>query len=574
MATEIKLPDMGEGIVDVTISRWRVPVGGTVKAGEVILEVATDKVDSEVVAPADGTVLAHNFSEGSLAPVDAVLGLIGAAGESAGAPAQPATAGVNLVAPSDHDQSQANVPPPVAPPQAQVEAATASNAAHGATPNAAQGATGQPAGYATSGTPDDVAGGAAGASEDVKASPVAKRVAADKGVSLAAVEGTGPGGQITKSDVLAFADRGQGAAAGGPAVAPPPLPGDLADEASLVVRRVAADLNINLAEIAGGRPYSTLTKYDVLSAAASRAEGKQVKVEPAFPPPSALTRAAAPAQPASPAPAAVAPAGQVGGQPAAPAAPRPPAPAPAGALKPGEELVKHTRMRAAIGKNTALSAFTAPHVTTMWDVDVSAVLAHRAAHKKEFAAAGVNLTLTAYFVEAIIAGLRKVPAANASYTDEGVIIKRYYNIGMATALPMDQYGLGGLIVPVIKHAGDLNLLGLARAVNELAERARKNELRQDDLADGTFTLSNYGTGGSRFQTPVIVQPQVGILGVGAVEKRPVIVSNGHPLEPNLGDALVIKPMTTLGFSYDHRVLDGATADAFCAAVKTHLESYQ
>ncbi len=191
-------------------------------------------------------------------------------------------------------------------------------------------------------------------------------------------------------------------------------------------------------------------------------------------------------------------------------------------------------MRAAIGKNTAASAFTAPHVTTMWDVDVSAVLAHRAAHKKEFAAAGVNLTLTAYFIEAVVAGLRKVPAANSSYSDEGVIIKRYFNIGMATALPMDQYGLGGLIVPVIKNAGDLNLLGLARAVNELAERARSNQLRQDDLADGTFTVTNYGTSGSRFQTPVIVQPQVGILGVGAVEKRAVIVSNGHPLEAEPG----------------------------------------
>ena len=250
-----------------------------------------------------------------------------------------------------------------------------------------------------------------------------------------------------------------------------------------------------------------------------------------------------------------------------------PAAAP-GALRAGEELVKHTRMRAAIAKNTSASAFTAPHVTTMWDVDMTAVLAHRAAHKKEFAAAGVNLTITAYLIDAIVAGLRKVPAANASWTDEGVVLKRYYNIGMATALSMDANGLGGLIVPVIKNAGELNLMGLARAVNELAERARKNELRSDDLADGTFTLSNYGTSGSRFQTPVIVQPQVGILGVGAVEKRAVIVSNGHPLEPNLGDALVIKPMTTLGFSYDHRVLDGATADAFCAAVKGQLEGYK
>jgi 2-oxoglutarate dehydrogenase E2 component (dihydrolipoamide succinyltransferase) len=449
--------------------------------------------------------------------------------------------------------------------------------------------TGGAPGHATSGTEGDLPrAGGSGAGDDVKASPVAKRVAADMGVSLGAIEGTGPGGQITKSDVLAFADRGAGEGAGagaarGPAVAPPPLPGDLAGEATLVVRRAAADLNINLAEIAGDRPLSTLTKYDVLSAAASRAEGKQVKVEPAFPPPGAA--GAGPAAGTQPAGVGGAPAkAQAAQAPAPQQAPRPqqaPAPkpaaaaaAPAGSLKPGEELVKHTRMRAAIGKNTSLSAFSAPHVTTMWDIDVSAVLAHRAAHKKEFAAAGVNLTLTAYFVEAIVAGLRKVPAANASYSDEGVIIKRYYNIGMATALPMDQYGLGGLIVPVIKNAGDLNLLGLARAVNELAERARSNQLRQEDLADGTFTLSNYGTSGSRFQTPVIVQPQVGILGVGAVEKRAVIVSSGHPLEPNLGDALVIKPMTTLGFSYDHRVLDGATADAFCAAVKTHLESYR
>ncbi len=184
---------------------------------------------------------------------------------------------------------------------------------------------------------------------------------------------------------------------------------------------------------------------------------------------------------------------------------------------------------------------------------MSAVIAHRSAHKKEFAAGGVNLTLTAYFLEAILAGLRKVPAANASWTDDGVIIKRTYNIGMATALPMDANGLGGLIVPVIKNAGDLTLLGLARAVNELAERARKNELRAEDLADGTFTLSNYGTSGSRFQTPVIVQPQVGILGVGAVEKR-LVVASAHPLEPSAGDALLVKPMTTLGFSYDHRVL--------------------
>jgi 2-oxoglutarate dehydrogenase E2 component (dihydrolipoamide succinyltransferase) len=230
-------------------------------------------------------------------------------------------------------------------------------------------------------------------------------------------------------------------------------------------------------------------------------------------------------------------------------------------------------MRVAVARNTTQSLFTAPHVTTMWDVDMSAVLRHRAARKQEFAAAGVNLTITAYFVEAIVAGLKAVPAANATWTEEGILVKRSYHIGMATALPMDANGLGGLVVPVIKQAGELNLLGLARAVNDLADRARKNALTQADLTDGTFTLSNYGTSGSRFQTPIIVQPQVGILGVGAIEKRAVVVSQGHPLDPNPGDALVFKPMATLGFSYDHRVLDGATADAFCAAVKRQLESY-
>ncbi len=519
MATEIRLPDAGEGIEDVTVSRWRVAVGDAVNAGDVILEVATDKVDTEIQAPTSGVLLKINFRDGEIAPVSAVMGYIGEAGESVDE-AAPATA-----APAD--KSTAGEPA--------TESATTES------------------GITESAITESKATESAG----VKASPVAKRVAAEKGVDLAGVAGTGPGGQITKHDVLAATEAAPGAV--GTA-----LPGELADETSLPVRRAAAEHNINLREIAGDRPLSTLTVYDVLSAAASRAAGKTVRVEPAFA--SSAAAVAAPAQPAAPPP----PASTV-----APAAPKPaaaPAPAPA-QLKSGEELVRLSRMRTAVARNTAQSLFSAPHVTTMWDVDMSAVLQHRAAHKKEFAAAGVNLTITAYFIEAIVAGLKAVPAANATWTDEGVVIKRYYNIGMATALPMDQYGIGGLIVPVIKNAGDLNLMGIARAVNDLADRARKNELKQEDLADGTFTLSNYGTSGSRFQTPIIVQPQVGILGVGAVEKRAAVVSNGHPLEPNLGDYLTFKPMTTLGFSYDHRVLDGATADAFCAAVKKHLEGY-
>lgn len=231
-------------------------------------------------------------------------------------------------------------------------------------------------------------------------------------------------------------------------------------------------------------------------------------------------------------------------------------------------------MRQIVARNTTQAAFSIPHVTTMWDLNMAAVLEHRKAHKAEFAAAGVNLTVTAYLIQAILAGLKAVPAANSTWTDEGLIIKRTYHIGMAVALPADQHGIGGLIVPVIKNAGDLNLLGVARAVNDVAERARKGQLRADELQGGTFTLTNYGTSGSRFQTPVILNGQAGILGVGAIEKRPVVVSKGSPLEPNVGDYLAFLPMTTLGFSYDHRILDGATADAFCAAVKDALEKWQ
>jgi 2-oxoglutarate dehydrogenase E2 component (dihydrolipoamide succinyltransferase) len=529
MATEVKLPDLGEGVEDATISRWLVKEGDEVKAGDIILEVATDKVDTEVPAPADGKILKLNQGEGSLVGLNDVLAVIGAEGESTGEPGggvEPEAASSEKQAEpkaedSDKAQEKREAPAQVTPP---------SENGHGA-----------------------------------KASPVAKRVAADKGVDLEGVSGTGPGGRITKDDVLASADGGkEGIVA---------LPGDLADSASLPVVRLASVHNVDLREIAQGRPLSTLTRYDVMSAVASRDAGEQVTIEPRFVAPAAVPgrEKAAPAERES------TPAEQPTEKPAEKAAAAEKAPAkaaaPAAQVGAGEELVKHTRMRQAIARNTTASWTSVPHVTTVWDVDMSAVIAHRKAHKNEYAAAGVNLTITAYFIEAIIAGLKAVPAANASYTDEGLVIKRYYNVGMAVALPQDQYGLGGLIVPVIKNAGDLNLMGLARAVNELADKARKNQLRTEDLSDGTFTLTNYGTSGSRIQTPIIVQPQAGILGVGAIEKRATVVSKGNPLEPSSSDSLAFLPMVSLAFSYDHRVLDGATADAFCAAIKNALESY-
>lgn len=514
MTTEIKLPDVGVGIEDVTIVRWLVKEGEPVQEGATLVEIATDKVDTEVPAPVSGTLLKRNFSDGEIVDVTAVLGVIGAAGEAV-AEAAPA--------PAEEEKP------------AKAEAAAAA-------PAESQEASG-----------DD---------ESVKATPVARRVAQEEGVSLEAISGTGSGGQITKDDVLShIAQRKQ---AGKPA---PALSEAEAAHISLPVRRLAAAYNVDLREVAGERALGEVTRHDVLRFVAQRDGLDHLPAEPDYP-------TAAPVEPVE-TKAAVAPTARVETK-AAAVAPveRVETKATGAASMEGDVVVPHSRIRQIIAKNMVQSAFTAPHVTTLWDVNMAAVIAHRTAHKKEFAAAGVNLTLTAYLVQAIVAGLKAVPAANASWSEEGVIIRRRYNVGMAVALPPDEYGLGGLIVPVIHNADDLNLQGIARQVNDLAERARANKLTPQDLQGGTFTLTNYGTGGSIFQTPVILQPQVGILGVGAIEKRPVVVSQGHPLEANTGDYLTFAPMTTLGFSYDHRVLDGASADAFCAAVKATLEGWK
>lgn len=536
MATEVKLPELGEGVEEASISRWLVKEGDTVQAGDPILEVATDKVDTEMPAPVSGKILKINVRENEIATAASVLAIIGAEGENLETAPAPAANGA-------------------------VDASTQAAGRPQAEPT-----TQWPATSATPQPPAEPATEASAEDQDVKVTPVAKRVAADRGVSLSGIAGTGPGGQITKEDVLARADGSAEPATEEASTRGAPtgegLPGDLANIASLEVRRIAADYNLDLNEVAAGRALSTLTRYDVLNVAA--AHGAPDTMQERFLPPKGWAQpSAAPAQP--PATPAAAP------TPAAKAS----APAPTAAARPtgGEELVKPSRMRQIIARNTFESLQSSPQLTTWHDVDMTAVINHRKAHKHEFAAQGVNLTVTAYLIAATIEGLKAVPAANGMWTDDGILIRHYYNIGMAASMPADKYGLGGLIVPVIKNAGELNLLGIARRVNELADKARANKVTGEELQGGTFTLTNYGTSGSVFQTPIIHQGQAGILGTGAIEKRPVVVSNGSPLDANLGDYLTFKPMMTLALTFDHRVLDGATADAFCVAVKKTLEGW-
>ncbi len=211
-----------------------------------------------------------------------------------------------------------------------------------------------------------------------------------------------------------------------------------------------------------------------------------------------------------------------------------------------------------------MSRRTSPHVSTIMEADLSRVAAHRQAHKAAFAASGVNLTFTAYFTAAAAAALTAYPIVNSSWSEQGVLLHRQVNIGMATSL-----GEEGLIVPVIKNAAALSLLGLAQAINDLSARARAKKLQPDEVKGGTFTITNHGISGSLFATPIINQPQCAILGVGAIQKRAVVISDEAG-----GDAIAIRPMAYLSLTFDHRILDGAIADYFLAKVVETLQTWR
>lgn len=297
---------------------------------------------------------------------------------------------------------------------------------------------------------------------------------------------------------------------------------------SPVVAKIAAEHQVDLSKITGSGLGGRITKKDVEAYIAQR------------------TAAPAPVP--------------------SPIAPPAPAPAPRSApaaLPADADFVPHTSVRRAIAEHMVMSKRTSPHVTTVMEADLSRVVAHRQANKAAFARDGVNLTFTAYFMLATAAALKAFPTVNSTWTDDGLILHRSVHLGMATSL-----GADGLIVPVIKNAQDLSLLGMARAVNDLATRARSKQLKPDEVKGGTFTVTNHGVSGSLFATPVINQPQCGILGVGMLQKRAVVIT-----DPNLGDVIAIRPMVYLSFTFDHRILDGASADNFLAKVVESLQNW-
>lgn len=423
--TDVIMPQLGESVVEGTISRWLKNVGDAVRAYEPLLEVSTDKVDTEVPAPADGVLLEILVPAGQTVGKGVRLAVIGGA-QTALAPT-PAAGAVGAAADEPVQEGGAHI------------------------------------------------------------TPVVARMAAENRLDLSQIAGTGRGGRVTKKDV----------------------------EAYLAGQRVASG------SAASAAPWDLPGSGDLFS-------DRSTQPTPTAPPPPAPRLHPVEALPAAS----------------------------------DGDLLPLSIMRRQIAEHMVMSERTAPHVTTVFEVDMSAVMAHRERNKAAFAAEGVNLTLTAYFVLAAAAALRAVPILNARWTDEGIFINRAIHIGIAVAL--DE----GLLVPVVRGAGDLNLLGAARAVNDLAARARAKALKPDEVRGGTFTISNHGVGGSLFAAPIINQPQVGILGVGVVEKRVKVVTDGYG-----ADALAIRPCCYVSLTFDHRVADGAAGDGFLLALKRTLEGW-
>jgi 2-oxoglutarate dehydrogenase E2 component (dihydrolipoamide succinyltransferase) len=224
-----------------------------------------------------------------------------------------------------------------------------------------------------------------------------------------------------------------------------------------------------------------------------------------------------------------------------------------------DEVLSLGPVRRSIAEHMVRSRRTSPHVTTVMEVNLNRVVAHRQEHKEEFSQDGVNLTFTTYFVSAVITALKAYPMVNSSWSDDSILLHREINIGMATSL-----GEEGLIVPVIKNADGLSLLGLARTINDLSNRARAHRLNPDEVQNGTFTITNHGTSGSLFATPIINQPQCAILGVGMIQKRVIVID----------DAIAMRPMAYISLTFDHRILDGAIADTFLATVVRSLQNWR
>jgi 2-oxoglutarate dehydrogenase E2 component (dihydrolipoamide succinyltransferase) len=479
MSVEIRVPQLGESVVEATVGRWQKGEGERLAEGEALVELETDKVNMEVAAPGSGVLERIVKREGETVGVGEVIGLV----------------------------SAANGQEPAAP-----TADTSGRAAPAATVVPAAAAAAAPATPATQGEPPFKPGRASPATapalaETARATPLARQMAAELGLDLQNIRGTGPGGRITQGDVAAYRTEHPEAPSGS-------YPN-------------GADASVSVATARAPTP---------------------------APPP-------APARPAPDvgrAPAAAAPAW------VAPQAPPPPVPTLAPAVPPTggtaagrtEERVRMSRRRLTIARRLVEAQRTAAMLTTFNEVDMSAILAIRTRRRDAFKERyGVGLGFMSFFTRAVIGALKAYPRLNAELQGDELVLKRYYDIGIAVST--DE----GLVVPVMRGADRLSFSAIERAIATLAEKARNRTLGLEELQGGTFTITNGGVFGSLLSTPILNGPQVGILGMHKVQERPVAIDG----------QVVIHPMMYVALSYDHRIVDGAEAVSFLVRVKELLE---
>ncbi len=422
---ELVMPKMGESIVEATILKWLKNVGDTVELDEPILEIATDKVDSEVPSPVEGTIAEILFSEDDVVEIGKVIAIIATEGEDVAPSATPSV----IETPKKTENGQAKVV---------VEAPTAPVS----TPAVAVAATNDERFY----------------------SPLVRSISKAEGISaaeLSQIPGTGLNNRVTKSDILSY------------------LKSDRTNVA----------------------PTKTATATPVATAQTVAS-------------------------------------GNV-------------------------EIIEMDRMRKLISKHMVSSWHTSPHVTSFIEVDVTNIVNWRKKNKDKFIERyGEKITFTPILIQAIVKALLDHPMINVSVEGDNIIVKKDINIGMAAALPS-----GNLIVPVIKNADQLSLQGLTKQVNDLAQRARANKLKPDEIQGGTFTVTNVGTFGNVMGTPIIPQPQVAILALGAIRKKPAV------LETEYGDVIAIRQMMFLSLSYDHRVVDGSLGGSMLNTMKKYMEAF-
>ncbi len=437
---ELIMPKMGESIAEATITKWLKNEGDTIKLDEAIVEIATDKVDSEVPSTGEGVLIKKLWNEGDVVPVGAAIALIGSDASAVASSSAPA---------------------PVAKAEVKVETVVQAAAVAQQSVEAASNMV-----------------SLANSIEGRFYSPLVLNIAKTEGIGMAELDripGSGKDNRVTKADILKYVEGGR--------------------SAQNTVAAVSAPAPVAAAPVS--KP----------------AESK--------PTASKVT------------------------------------------MMPGDEIIEMDRMRKIIADHMVMSKSTSPHVTSFVEADVTNLVQWRDKIKGKFEKKeGEKITFTPIFIEAVVKAIKDFPMINISLDGTNIVKRKNINIGMAAALPS-----GNLIVPVIKNADTKNLLGLVKDVNDLARRARENKLTPDEISGGTYTITNVGTFGNVMGTPIINQPQVAILAVGAIRKKPAV------LETEYGDVIAIRHMMFLSHSYDHRVVDGALGGAFVRRVADYLEQW-